>query len=768
MDSISSSNNDINSEEENGFIGFENGNTQICKEGTINESCETQNNKTYRCAYCSRKVEDVLICSCKHLMCLICASLQLQEKYNKFMKACSSAKIIEEKNVNYKINESFRNCIDIIDKMNDDKIEDVLKKEKIGYVTCNICNIKNKLTIDTLELLTKVGLFSPDVLNIHTFYFNLIGNNNNKKIKGLTESYVKQLSLEYEESYNNDLSNSKILKNDKSKHLPVSNNKYNYLEEYTDDLDRYSYICNICSFNEAIIYCNDCIEYLCENCCKNIHEINTPNGINRKTTPHDYYKIDKKTINLKKLVKPPKMFLNITKEDIEIIDNTDRDSFDGYFSENGENKKNTKTKNFKVDGGDDSDFDNYDEKYFYEKQKKMMEKQNKKNNNIKLSHKLNNLVENMKNESSYDSEHSTLDGTLGSISDIGANLLKKKKKKGNRHIHKKNIHRSNIKYGDHLNGETKMLEKGKKNKIGNMNKEESIFVFSNDEMSSRVDISSNESSINSCDSYDGEICIRNIKMESIKKKKKEIENISLNNDIVGNKSITSIENIRCNHHYNYPIQYFCHTCCTKCFCSECAINGIHTPQCNIENINAAFITVLNNYLIQWNEIINELMNDLEVNFYESLEDTRNDWSSVLSECYYNISSKINYIINNMHKMEKDIFNQLDTYMEIFKKDNLDYVELLSAKYDDIENTISIIRANKFQKNPIDLIKFYNNNINIIDRTLMLNKDFKPIEDLSKIRESKIFYMDLYTSQIISYLKHLQVFLSSNFLAPPIK
>ncbi|VEV58840.1 tripartite motif protein, putative [Plasmodium vinckei vinckei] len=742
MDSISSSNNDINSEEENGFIGFENGNTQICKEGTINESCETQNNKTYRCAYCSRKVEDVLICSCKHLMCLICASLQLQEKYNKFMKACSSAKIIEEKNVNYKINESFRNCIDIIDKMNDDKIEDVLKKEKIGYVTCNICNIKNKLTIDTLELLTKVGLFSPDVLNIHTFYFNLIGNNNNKKIKGLTESYVKQLSLEYEESYNNDLSNSKILKNDKSKHLPVSNNKYNYLEEYTDDLDRYSYICNICSFNEAIIYCNDCIEYLCENCCKNIHEINTPNGINRKTTPHDYYKIDKKTINLKKLVKPPKMFLNITKEDIEIIDNTDRDSFDGYFSENGENKKNTKTKNFKVDGGDDSDFDNYDEKYFYEKQKKMMEKQNKKNNNIKLSHKLNNLVENMKNESSYDSEHSTLDGTLGSISDIGANLLKKKKKKGNRHIHKKNIHRSNIKYGDHLNGETKMLEKGKKNKIGNMNKEESIFVFSNDEMSSRVDISSNESSINSCDSYDGEI--------------------------FGNKSITSIENIRCNHHYNYPIQYFCHTCCTKCFCSECAINGIHTPQCNIENINAAFITVLNNYLIQWNEIINELMNDLEVNFYESLEDTRNDWSSVLSECYYNISSKINYIINNMHKMEKDIFNQLDTYMEIFKKDNLDYVELLSAKYDDIENTISIIRANKFQKNPIDLIKFYNNNINIIDRTLMLNKDFKPIEDLSKIRESKIFYMDLYTSQIISYLKHLQVFLSSNFLAPPIK
>lgn len=122
----------------------------------------------------------------------------------------------------------------------------------------------------------------------------------------------------------------------------------------------------------------------------------------------------------------------------------------------------------------------------------------------------------------------------------------------------------------------------------------------------------------------------------------------------------------------------------------------------------------------------------------------------------------------MHKMEKDIFNQLDTYMENFKKDNLDYVELLNSKYDDIENTISIIRANKFQKNPIDLIKFYNNNINIIDRTLILNKDFKPIEDLSKIRESKIFYMDLYTSQIISYLKHLQVFLSSNFLVPSIK
>ncbi|SCN62637.1 tripartite motif protein, putative [Plasmodium chabaudi chabaudi] len=767
MDSISSSNSDINSEEENGFSDFENENSQICKEKTISESCETQNNITYRCAYCSRKVEDVLICSCKHLMCLICASLQLQEKYDKFMKACSSAKIIEEKKVNYKINESFRNCIDIIDKMNNDKIEDVLKKEKIGYVTCNICNIKNKLTIDTLELLTKVGLFSSDVLNIHTFYFNLIGNNN-KKIKGLTENYVKQLSLEYEESYNNDLSNSKILKNDKSKQLPISNNKYNYLEEYTDDLDRYSYICNICSFSEATIYCNDCIEYLCENCCKSIHEANTPNGINSKTTSHDYYKIDKKTINLKKLVKSPKMFLNITKEDIEIIDNTDRDSFDGYFSENGEKKKNKKIGNFKVDGGDDSDFDNYDEKYFYEKQKKMMEKKNKKDNNIKLSHKLNNLVENMRNGSNYDSEDSTIDGTLGSISDIGANLLKKKKKKGNRHMRKKNMHGSNIKYGENLIGETKSLQKGKKNKIGNMNKEESICVFSNDEISSRVDISSNESSINSCDSYDGEICIRNIKMESIKKKKKEIENISLNNDIVANKSITSIENIRCNHHYNYPIQYFCHTCCTKCFCSECAINGIHTSQCNIENINAAFITVLNNYLIQWNEIINELINDLEVNFYESLEDTRNDWSSVLSECYYNISSKINYIINNMHKMEKDIFNQLDTYMENFKKDNLDYVELLNAKYDDIENTISIIRANKFQKNPIDLIKFYNNNINIIDRTLMLNKDFKPIEDLSKIRESKIFYMDLYTSQIISYLKHLQVFLSSNFLAPSIK
>ncbi|CAD2103749.1 tripartite motif protein, putative [Plasmodium vinckei brucechwatti] len=763
MDSISSSNNDINSEEENGFSDFENGNTQICKEGTISESCETQNNK---CAYCSRKVEDVLICSCKHLMCLICASLQLQEKYDKFMKACSSAKIIEEKKVNYKINESFRNCIDIIDKMNNDKIEDVLKKEKIGYVTCNICNIKNKLTIDTLELLTKVGLFSPDVLNIHTFYFNLI-ENNKKKIKGLTENYVKQLSLEYEESYNNDLSNSKKLKNDKSKQLPISYNKYNYLEEYTDDLDRYSYICNICSFSEATIYCNDCIEYLCENCCKSIHEINTPNGINRKTTPHDYYKIDKKTINLKKLVKPPKMFLNITKEDIEIIDNTDRDSFDGHFSENGE-KKNKKTRNFKVEDGEDSDFDNYDEKYFYENQKKMMEKKHKKDNNIKLSHKLNNLVENMKNGSNYGSEHSTIYGTIGSISDIGANLLKKKKKKGNRHMRKKNMHGSTIKYGEHLNGETKTLQKGKKNKIVNMNKEESICVFSNDEMSSRVDISSNESSINSCDSYDGEICIRNIKMESIKKKKKEIDNISLNNDIVVNKSITSIENIRCNHHYNYPIQYFCHTCCTKCFCSECAINGIHTSQCNIENINAAFITVLNNYLIQWNEIINELINDLEVNFYESLEDTRNDWSSVLSECYYNISSKINYIVNNMHKMEKDIFNQLDIYMENFKKDNLDYVELLNSKYDDIENTISIIRANKFQKNPIDLIKFYNNNINIIDRTLMLNKDFKPIEDLSKIRESKIFYMDLYTSQIISYLKHLQVFLSSNFLAPSIK
>lgn len=694
--------------------------------------------KTYRCASCGRAVEDVLIFSCKHLICLICASEQLHKKYEKCMKICSEEEEKTKRSRNHKISECFLNPKGVANAIDNDKLSELFKKEKIGYITCYICDVKNKLTLDTIELLTKVGLFSHDVLNVHKFFFNSTTNGECPNGK-ISEDHIKKRSVQF-----NDTLNSDVVKNENLKKLLVSSSMYRYLDEHTDDMTKYSYICNVCSLNEAVMYCNDCVEYLCKECCGSIHEediINKVNFTDKKS--HDYYQINKKGIHLKKIVKSPKKFLNITKEDIEILHDSDGDSSQNKFQdENLREKKfgdNYPKTIYKVYDDDHSDFDNYDENHFYERKKKLIDREDTKKKRIHISKKLGELVEHMKNGSSYDSENSSARGTTGSV---GPPVSGK--------------HRLNAK-GKAKRGKNRAcnpVRSKKKDQTGEAAGGEGGICLLSNSTASHVDVSSSESSICSANNSEREICITDIS----KGAHKIDSNVILNDESVNSKNFTTIENIRCSQHYNYPIQYFCHTCCNKCFCSECAINGVHTSDCNIENINTAFITVLNNYLIKWNEIINELMNDLNRNFYESLEDIKNDWSLTLSECYYDLNSKIGYISNNLSKKEKEIFDQLDLYMNTFKRENINYIELLNCKYDEIEKTINIIRDNKFQNNPIEMIKFYRENINAIDRTILVNNDFKPIEDLSKIRQSKIFYMDLYASQIVSYMRYLQAFL----------
>lgn len=224
---------------------------------------------------------------------------------------------------------------------------------------------------------------------------------------------------------------------------------------------------------------------------------------------------------------------------------------------------------------------------------------------------------------------------------------------------------------------------------------------------------------------------------------------------VNNADFTVIQNIRCPEHFGYPIQYYCHTCCNKCFCSECAINGNHNMECNIENINTAFITILNKYLIKWNEIISDLINDLHRNFYESLKDTQNEWSSLLSECFCELNAEINYVVNILTKKEIEIIKNLNSYLENFKKENLEYEQLLKDKQNKIDEAINIIRSNKNQTDPVNLIKFYRQHVYDISKVMLMNQDTSAIENLADVRESKIFFMDFYTSQLVSYLRHLQ-------------
>ncbi|GAW83287.1 hypothetical protein, conserved [Plasmodium gonderi] len=760
MDYLSGSNEEIHSENGNSSDSIEK-DDEGCTEGDEDsgkELCATDRKKTYRCASCRRAVEDVLIFSCKHLICLVCASVQLHKKYEKCVKMCSEERDEMKRPKNHKISECFLNSKVTRNAMDDDKLNELFKKEKLGYIKCYICNVRNKLTLDTIELLTKVGLFSDDVLKVHTFYFNL--HKGEEQPNGrVNEDDIKKMSVHF-----NDTLNSDILKNENLKKLLVSSSMYKYIDENTEDLSKCSYICNICSFNEAVIYCNDCVEYLCKECCSSIHETDVINKVNftdRKS--HDYYEINKKGLQIKKIVKSPKKFLHITKEDIEMPHDTDGESCEENFmgKKMGADKfadKYPKTL-YKVYDDDDSDFDNYEENHFYEKKKMLIDKEDTKKKRIIISKKLNDLVEDMKNGSSYDSDNSSAKGTTGSTTCIGNGFKKGKNKRKNR---SRNNTKTNGK-SDFPKKKKDLLRTKKKGLTGEVENGEGICLLSNSSIS-HMNVSSTESSYSSGNNSEREICITNIKRST----HKGDTNIILKDESINSTSFTTIENIRCSQHYNYPIQYFCHTCCNKCFCSECAINGIHTNECNIENINTAFITVLNNYLIKWNEIINELINDLNRNFYESLEDTKNDWSLTLSECYYNLNCKIGYIINNLSKKEKEIFEQLDLYMDKFKKENINYIELLNSKYDDIEKMINIIRDNKFQNNPIDMIKFYRENINDIDRTILENNDFKPIEDLSKIRQDKIFYIDLYASQIVSYLKYLQAFLkpSNSVLSSP--
>ncbi|ANQ09680.1 Uncharacterized protein PCOAH_00038010 [Plasmodium coatneyi] len=752
MDYTDESSEEIHSKSGSSSDGLEEQNAE-CTEGEDESGMElraAERKKTYRCATCGRAVEDVLIFSCKHLICLICASEQLHKKYEKCMKACSEEEEKTKRSRNHKISECFLNSKGIASTIDNDKLSELFRKEKLGYITCYICNVKNKLSLDTIELLTKVGLFSHDVLNVHKFLFNK--NTSREYANGkISEDHIKKSSVQF-----NDTLNSDVVKNEDMKKLLVSSSMYRYLDEHTDDMSKYSYICNVCSLNEAVIYCNDCVEYLCKECCSSIHQediINKVNFTDKKS--HDYYEISKRGIHLKKIVKSPKKFLNMTEEDIEILHDTDGDSSpDKFLDENLREKKfgdNYTKEIYKVYDDDNSDFDNYEEKHFYERKKKLIDKEDTKNKRMHISKKLNDLVEDMKNGSSYDSENSSAKGTTGSVVRTGGEFKGgtasgKNHPKGNR---RKNRHTRRMV----VKNSCKAIPGKKKDQTGEASVEEGICLLS-DSTVSHVDVSSSESSISSANNSEREISITDIRKGAHK-----IEsNIILTDESVNSKNFTTIENIRCSQHYNYPIQYFCHTCCNKCFCSECAINGVHTSECNIENINTAFITVLNNYLIKWNEIINELINDLNRNFYESLEDVKNDWSLTLSECYYDLNSKIGYITNNLSKKEKEIFQQLDLYMHTFKKENMDYIELLDCKYEEIEKTINIIRDNKFQNNPIEMIKFYRNNINTIDRTILANNDFKPIEDLSKIRQSKIFYMDLYASQIVSYMRYLQAFL----------
>ncbi|VWU50945.1 tripartite motif protein, putative [Hepatocystis sp. ex Piliocolobus tephrosceles] len=917
-----------------------------------NETCR-EFNKIEECSKCSRPVEDALVLTCCHLICLSCASSELSNNYKKFMRVYTNEHNEKQGTSRYNIESCYNDFKNIEKKNKGDKME-ILKKEKIGYISCDICDTKNKLTVDALELLTKIGLFSSNILSVHKLYLktakndnidnydiasvynnvkrrncnntikdnNINNRGNNSSNTSVNMNYVDN-SLVYginnhnpyshnanNYNYNNfktnnynfhtndDINNSikqqtsneqefsqsdkkmddtlrdMFLNNDKLKKIFDLNNKYKYLDEHIDDLNANSYICNICSENEAVVYCDDCVEYLCSECCNIIHEEETLKTVIDKNIEkkHNFYKIDKKAIHLKKLVKQPKKFINITNEDIELMYNSSSKEESDRGNENKLKRNHvydTKHKvydtKYKVYDNDDSDFDNYDKNHFYERKKKLLDRKVEEQEKINMSNKINKLVKNMKNESDYESEKSSINGTLGSNNEFSEMLIKlnnkEKRKQSKRRIAKRDRGRGIGGVGirgrkNDRSKHTKSVICGHKkgsissssynrncdndnddddddddddslvgndtisssqvgssqvgssqvgsnqvgsNQIGSNNTYKNIYNYKqtvlrklkNDiEHSStkrkinkkkscypnkyilKDDMSSSGYSFCSDISSNKEICISNLNKNICYDSNNnnsllddDDDNVSNSSNTLNNKNFTAIENIRCNEHYNYPIQYFCHTCCNKCFCSECAINGMHTTECNIENINTAFITVLNNYLIQWNEVINELINDLDRNFYESLDDIKNDWSSLLSECYYELNSKLSYIKNNMDKKEEEINHKLDKYMKIFKKENLNYIEFLNTKFVNIERLINIIRNNKFIRNPIDLIKFYQANIQDINKTIIENNDFTHIEKLSKNRESKIFYMDFYTSQIISYLKYLQSFLNSNMVIP---
>lgn len=690
------------------------------KKNSYADTSDNEIKKKCRCVSCSREVEDVLYLKCEHFLCLVCGSEQLNKKYEKYLKDCLVEEHIETGEP-YNVNECFNDYKDKRKRKKRDIKRELYKREILATIHCCVCDIKSDLSIDAIEMLTRVGLISEDVLNVHRIYYPLCKKNlNNDEISSfpVVDDRNNELS-----DINNTL-DSDYLKNVNLNKLKIPKEKYDYLNEQTDNLHNYSYICNICSHNEAILYCRDCVEYLCQPCFDNIHELDVFKKLKIKSdNVHDFYPIDKSGVNLKKLVKAPRKCLNLS--DDEFHKNLESLEDDGYSEEKPfETYSDTDPRHGHKIQDKDSDFDMYDEDHYKERITRLIEKKNDNKKKEIISEKLNELVEEMKNGSEYESTNSSCRGSLGST----INQTIKRKGERTKHTVKK---KSNLRKKITTDDDFCSYHSGNSELISSCDDDEHDYINKH---------------------KNKEVFIKNVR-DIINKDDDKLTQVS--SGVVNNADFTTIQNIRCPEHFGYPIQYYCHTCCNKCFCSECAINGTHNAECDIEHISTAFITILNKYLIKWNEIISDLINDLHRNFYESLKDIQTEWSALLSECFCELNSEVNYVINTLIKKEVEVINVLNAYLQNFKKENLEYEQLLKEKQKQIDEIINIIRNNKHQTDPVNIIKFYRENINNISKVMLMNQDITVIENLTKVRESKIFYMDFYTSQMTTYLKHLQ-------------
>ena len=182
-----------------------------------------------------------------------------------------------------------------------------------------------------------------------------------------------------------------------------------------------------------------------------------------------------------------------------------------------------------------------------------------------------------------------------------------------------------------------------------------------------------------------------------------------------------------------PISYLCLDCMSKCICSECILNGIHTNH-EVTNIKKAYPLICEKTL-DLKKYTSEKINELNC-IKNNLEYKRNNIGNINQKCKNEIRNAFQLIRIRLNDKEKEILEKAESAL----KENLNeintYINIIQGKMITLSKIINTLNANLTKKDELNLINFYCDNKNYILSEIEIN-ELNSMSKINSISDLKI-------------------------------
>ncbi|AFZ79874.1 hypothetical protein BEWA_027230 [Theileria equi strain WA] len=180
-------------------------------------------------------------------------------------------------------------------------------------------------------------------------------------------------------------------------------------------------------------------------------------------------------------------------------------------------------------------------------------------------------------------------------------------------------------------------------------------------------------------------------------------------------TFVSIENARCPHHYQLPIQYYCLDCNENCFCSECALS--RHSKCDVRTLDEAFPVIVYNFLKKWISQLSTRCENLDVGFTHLLQDKQQEWILKLQELQLILSRVNGDALNAMKNLQSEIEAWLAENREKVTAEYQKFKEEVEQVLESYATNAKMLREQR-KLSPAKLLYFYNQNYQTLRQMLL--------------------------------------------------